>query len=520
MRQKRLSLVLAILMVISLALPVSAAVSDSTLDRAIQDNFNMMVQIEPQFGSIGGEWTVMALARSGLPLPEGYLDRYNTHIDRVVAEKGGKLSRNKFTEYSRLIVALGVTGKDVNNVGGHKLIPPLANFDDVIKQGINGPIWALIALDTKKYDMPQIADAAAQNSRERMVNEILSREITTDNGIKGGWALMGNQPDPDITAMALYSLWPYYHTNPRVKEASDRALETLSRIQLSTGGYTTFFDENSESSAQVIIALATMGIDPDKDERFIKYDVNGRANSVVDALMTYKVPGSGFKHVHRETEPNPMATDQAMEALIALKRFRNGQSPLFDYTDLMGGDGTFTDIQGTWAYDLIMETNGYGIAHNSSLFKPYQNVSRAEFAVGLANGLKIQKGQVPYNLPDVSQDAWYRQAIELVASNGIMEGRETGQFDPNGEIIREEAMAMIQRAVQVKTGQAQVDQARIKETLAGFSDGAQVSDWAREAVSYTIQKKIVQGRPEGIAPRGKLTRAESVQIIKNTEDVK
>ena len=87
-------------------------------------------------------------------------------------------------------------------------------------------------------------------------------------------------------------------------------------------------NENSESSAQAIIALTSLGIDPAKDYRFVKSDASGQKHSLVDALLSYKAPGGGFKHIHKESQANGMGTDQAMEALVALKRFEEGKSPL------------------------------------------------------------------------------------------------------------------------------------------------------------------------------------------------
>lgn len=520
--KKKLSLLLTILMIFSLFTPVQAAVSSSEIDQAIQRNYEMLKKVDPKMGSVGGEWTVLCMVRSELPLADGYLERYSKHIDSVVSEKQGKLSKNKFTEYSRLIVALSSFDKDVTNVGGYNLLEGLSNFNNVIKQGINGPIWALIALDTKGYDIPKIADGGAQNSRERMINEILSREVPG-----GGWALMGNKADPDITAMALYSLWPYYNSNPQVKAAYDRAMVALSELQLPTGGYETMGDENSESSAQVIIALATMGVDPDKDSRFIKYDASGNGKSVLDALMTYQDPKGGFKHVHSEASANAMGTDQATEALIAVKRLRTGKTALFDYKNgteknqpQVGNQEGFTDIESSWAKELISSTKGYGITNGERLFKPNQDITRAEFAVAIVHGLGIGKGDKQLNFGDIKEDAWYKKSVDAASSQGIIYGTGEGRFDPNKNITREEAMAMIQRAIKVKTGKADVDKKKVDATLKNFNDGASVSNWAKEAVAYTIQVDIVKGRPEGIVPKGNISRAESISIVNRASLVK
>ncbi|MFQ7103154.1 MAG: hypothetical protein ACLRQA_08925, partial [Anaerovoracaceae bacterium] len=144
----------------------------------------------------------------------------------------------------------------------------------------------------------------------------------------GGWALSGTAADPDITAMAIQSLAPYYDSDADVKEAVDKAVEKLSQIQKSDGGFASWGTVNSESCAQVIVALTALGIDPDEDERFIK---NGR--SVVDAMMTFAVDGGGFRHVSSGSV-NGMATEQAYYALAAYDRFLQGKTSLYDMTDI------------------------------------------------------------------------------------------------------------------------------------------------------------------------------------------
>lgn len=530
--KRKLSLFLVIVLLLTALVPVSAL---DNLDAILTENVNFMLKTvpEPHFGSVAGEWTVFSVARSGLPLPDGYVDKYLKHIDQVVTEKKGDLHRVKYTEYSRLIVALSALGVDARNVAGYDLVAPLANFKKVKKQGINGPIWALIALDTFGYDIPTIEDKEQQNSRQRMVDEILSREVSG-----GGWALMGDKTDPDITAMALYALARYGEKDPKVKAANERAVKALSEIQHSTGGFTTFGAENSESSAQVIIALTTLGIDPETDPRFVKTDVDGQKKSVVTALMTYRCEGGGFKHVHEEPTFNGMGTDQAVEALLALQRFRQGKSPLFYMDDVkpasMGGGNTpapsggtktpegfqgFTDLEKSWAKDLILESKGYGIANGAKKFKPDKAITRGEFAVGLVNGLGLQKGPKEVSFGDV-KDGWYKDAVAIAASNGIIEGMGDGTFAPDKTIKREQAMAMIERALAVKGIKSGLTEKQVEEYLAKFPDGKEVSKWARAAAAFNIEKKIIQGRPAGIIPKGEITRAEAVKVIYVTATVK
>lgn len=98
-------------------------------------------------GSIGGEWAVLGLARSGYAVPEEYYQNYYQTVEEYVKACGGVLHETKYTEYSRVIIVLTAIGKDPTNVAGYNLLTALGDYDKTIWQGTNGPIWALIALD-------------------------------------------------------------------------------------------------------------------------------------------------------------------------------------------------------------------------------------------------------------------------------------------------------------------------------------------------------------------------------------
>ena len=270
----------------------------------------------PTVNSIGGEWMVIGLARSGRTVPAGYYDNVVEYV-KAKADANERLHRAKVTDNARVILALTSIGKDVTNVGGHNLLKGLDNMAYVQKQGINGPIFTLIALDSHNY--PTMGDV----TREKLIQVILGAQLPN-----GGWNLSGENADTDMTAMAIQALAPYYKTNETVKAAVDKALEALSALQRNDGGFGSWGTVNSESCAQVIVALTALGIDPATDSRFVK---NG--STVLGALAGFYVDGGGFKHT-ADGERNGMATEQGYYALAAYYRFVNGQTSLYDMSDV------------------------------------------------------------------------------------------------------------------------------------------------------------------------------------------
>ena len=270
----------------------------------------------PTVNSTGGEWMVIGLARSGRTVPAGYYDNVVEYV-KAMADAHERLHRAKVTDNARVILALTSIGKDVTNVGGHNLLKGLDNMAYVQKQGINGPIFTLIALDSHNY--PTMGDV----TREKLIQVILDAQLPG-----GGWNLSGENADTDMTAMAIQALAPYYKTNETVKAAVDKALEALSALQRSDGGFGSWGTVNSESCAQVIVALTALGIDPATDSRFVK---NG--STVLGALAGFYVDGGGFKHT-ADGERNGMATEQSYYALAAYFRFANAQTSLYDMSDV------------------------------------------------------------------------------------------------------------------------------------------------------------------------------------------
>lgn len=320
----------------------SYAYSRQKLNKSMQETAALMYKTipKPVVASIGGEWTVLSLARSGIKVPKKYYEDYYKRVEKTVKDAKGILHRMKFTEYSRVILALTAINKDVTDVGGYNLLSYLSDFDNVKKQGINGPIFALIAFDAGNYDIPIDKKASVQTTRQGIIDFILDKEIHKGTSKAGGWALSGTDPDPDITFMAIQSL-ANYMDQKEVKKAVDRALKIMSKKQLSTGGYNSWGTENCESTAQAIVALTALGIDIDTDSRFIKTDKKGNKNTLMDGMMQFYCKGGGFAHVNEGydggggsgTGLNAMATDQGMYALDAYYRYINGKKKLYDMTD-------------------------------------------------------------------------------------------------------------------------------------------------------------------------------------------
>ena len=274
-----------------------------------------------ELNAFGSEWYILGLARSGRKVSDDYYKAIEKYVSENIDENG-RLDEKRATDNAKLVLVLSALGRNVTDIGGHDLLQALSDMDYVTQQGLSGAIYTLLAFDCRGYGIPAADKNAVQTSREGLVKYILDKQLKD-----GGWAYSGDKAEPDMTAMALQALAAYYKTDAKVKEAADKAVTCLSKLQNTTGGYDSYGSVNSESAAQVITALTALGIDPDNDARFVKNGV-----SVLDSLCGFYVDG-GFRHVS-DGKLDPTATAQGYYALAAYYRFADSQTALYDMTDL------------------------------------------------------------------------------------------------------------------------------------------------------------------------------------------
>ena len=539
LKKRALSLLLVLILVIGLCVP-AVAVSKSELISAISESAAYMLNAvkEPQVGSIGGEWAVIGLARSGYDVPQKYWDNYYAAVEDYVESCKGVLHKKKYTEYSRVVVALTAIGADPKDVAGCDLLKPLGDFDKTIWQGINGPIWALIALDSGSYEMPINTEAKTQATRQMYIDEILSRQNND-----GGWSLtsMGgdNASDPDITGMALQAL-AKYQTQSAVKAATDKALTCLSKMQDADGGYASWETSNSESVVQVIVALCELGIDLN-DSRFVK---NG--NTLLDNLLSYRNADGSFSHTANGSGNDQMSSEQGFYGIVAAMRAIEGENSLYRMSDcpirVSGNAGmntiglpnkhadvqkvpvtvpgtTFSDITNHANKTAIEELAARGIitGYNATSFGPNDTMTRAQFATIVVRGLGLPL-TATNNFNDVKAGSWYDSYVGTAYSYGIVNGRTATTFDPEGTITRQEAAAMVARAAKLCGMDTELETYEILNVLAQFGDYISIGEWARESMAFCYGEDILDQNDLDIEPKRAILRCEIAQMLYNMLD--
>ena len=148
--------------------------------------------------------------------------------------------------------------------------------------------------------------------------------------------------------------------------------------------------------------------------------------------------------------------------------------------------------------DHVSYLNGYP----GGLFGPNDNMTRAEVAQMFYNLLLNQNVTVTVSFADVSADAWYAQAVNALASLGIVQGVGDGMFAPERTITRAEFTVIAMRFAELPTGGTNP-----------FSD-VRTSDWFYAQVVGAAQYGWITGYTNGtFGPNNTITRAEVTAIV-------
>ena len=405
------------------------------------------------------------------------------------------------------------------------------DFEKTIWQGLNGPIWALIALDSGSYDIPKNPSAKTQATRQLYVNEILNNQLAD-----GGWNLTGTgNSDPDMTAMALQAL-AKYQDQKSVQSATDKALTWLSKAQDSKGGYASWGTTNVESAAQVVVALCELGVSLD-DSRFVK-----SGHTLTDNLLSFRQSNGGFYHVLDGSDGNnQMSAEQGFYALVAIDRAENGKNTLYRMGDVTKNTSkpasnvskgnadasvkvpgvtapgtTFTDIKNHANKAAIEELASRGIINGmgKGTFLPNKTMTRAEFAAIVTRALGLAAKDTKA-FTDVPSSKWYAGYIGTANSSGIVNGVGSGKFNPDGTITRQEAAAMVARAAKLCGLDPSMDEAATKDMLAQFGDYRSVASWAKKPMAFCYSVNILDQSDLNIEPTKAILRCEIAQMLYN-----
>ena len=274
------------------------------------------------------------------------------------------------------------SGNDTGISAGEEYIEKCMSDGTIGGLGVMSLIFGLHLVNNGYiYDDGTVADGNI-SERWKYSEDQLVTKLLAEQHKDGGWSVMGEYGDIDVTAMALQALAPCVNDHEtgqgtgssaydvgKLKKAVERGVAFLSEYQLEDGAYKGFGVENAESTAQVLACLSALGIDCTKDERFIK-----NSNTIFDGLFKFALEDGSFSH-ELNNEFSATATVQVFYSLVSYIRMKKGMTPLYvldscserralvlrggDTTDDETGDGGSEDGNDDGrAGDISNEDNG------------------------------------------------------------------------------------------------------------------------------------------------------------------
>lgn len=112
---------------------------------------------------------------------------------------------------------------------------------------------------------------------------------------------------------------------------------------------------------------------------------------------------------------------------------------------------------------------------------------------------------VSHDFKDVRYNAWYAGTVDAVVDAGLMGGTAPDAFNPDGAVSREMVATTLYRIA----GSPEVE----GDELDAFTDAADIHDWARDAMLWAVQEKVLEGGNGALRPRDTATRQELAAIF-------
>ena len=161
----------------------------------------------------------------------------------------------------------------------------------------------------------------------------------------------------------------------------------------------------------------------------------------------------------------------------------------------------------SWAMPAIEFLVDSGIikGYPDKTFRGNANITRAEFTKMVIMAFVGNNTESGSSFDDVKKDDWFYSYVSTATEEGIVKGLSENIFAPNQNITRQDMAVIINNTIK-KKGAGEI----------GFSDAAEISDYAKEAVLVLSKLGIINGMGDGtFAPKQNATRAQAAMMIYN-----
>ena len=284
---------------------------------------------------------------------------------------------------------------------------------------------------------------------------------------------------------------------------------TASTTTVSASGQTVTVVEISESAVagEGAIKLPMPPVPSARDAARAPFvTVNGPEGAVVTVEIPVEktTPGTVAVLIHEDGAREVVRKSVADNGTVTIPL--DGSAKL----EIVDNSKQFADVPATsWAADAVAFASAHELFNGTApgQFSPEAPMSRGMLAVVLHNLENNPTQALTGVFADVDNGQWYAEGVSWAAAQGIIGGYGNGAFGPNDNITRAQLAVMLWRY-------AGSPAATDRELH--FADAYKASDWAEEALRWTTERGILNGKGGGILdPTGQATRAETAQMLYN-----
>lgn len=177
-------------------------------------------------------------------------------------------------------------------------------------------------------------------------------------------------------------------------------------------------------------------------------------------------------------------------------------------------DNPYTDIDGyDWAKEAIIGLTNAGIVNGmgDGEFNPAGNVTREQFCKMVVQMYGLDATDTATTFSDVDTSAWYAPYVTAAVNAGFVQGQSDDYFGIGESIMRQDMATILYRAIDLKGEMAELN----------FTDNDSIAEYAKDAVSELVGLGIMNGYEDGsFKPRGSATRAEAAKVIWGIYNIK
>lgn len=263
----------------------------------------------------------------------------------------------------------------------------------------------------------------------------------------------------------------------------------------SSGEYT----QPSSNTSATLTGVVSRGSVMSDEEHSFRFTLKGKRSSSSGGGGNSGGGGGGGSF----TVPSSSIASSASNPQLPSNTTQQTGTPSIGFTDLGGA---------AWAAEAINALAERGIVSGKSegIFAPNDNITRAEFAKIVVSAFGLEDDTATVDIfSDVNEGDWYYSFIAAAYNNGIINGYDNGTFGVNDNITRQDMAVIIYRAAE----RAGISFDAVNEEIT-FEDGAEIADYARDAVRTLQTAGIINGISDTeFAPGMNATRAQAAKMI-------